>query len=716
MIKETTTGRQLLNKITEAPLSVDIITLGRFDVNRFKKLKKEYDKAVKNNQPTFNFDGKSVDTTFAKYVIELLTPKFGGIKEINEINFKQYPLLKDAPLEIIGAVGIIIKATKAHAPGKKHKNFLLQKNLKILKGNTGSWGINNPSQQMTLVLSPDKKWYFYMYATESDREKGMAEIPENQVAEMLKDWTGGPEFEVQESYETDDITNFKQLIKEIFMMSLSKDLLKEILDEENLMEDVPPIDPTAFSDPIKRKKLFSSLKNYLKSKGVKKPTPAKKPSSYSQLSPRPSQVPSSLRGIKKFDIPYEPKLIEPKGPFTLPQLKPTVVPPPSVAEVPPSSTPVKQPTLSPKLVQQPTVVTPPRPKFKIGDNVELVLNFQLKGHNMEAEQGDKGKIISIIQEPNYARNKVVSPVYYLSKVWYLVRIKNEDKKIPEIYLRTSQQIISPFRPPAVPQKVEKYDKVRVKSNVASQHSNIVSRETAIVLKIEQKDDGGLYALVLLLRPERSEEYTVKVNNLEVIEKGNDNVKRIIKPHLISRLKSGMLGGREVIKRTQKDGISIELTSNDLHDLDHIKEIRDIKSNRGVASPKKVSKLEQRKGIEILIKNLNDAYKSGRNTTSSKNENIELKQLIKEIFTGILSEVDKNKKYWVHYSVAGLENIEPSTHNNIKDALEAAKEFVESYSTKKSREAGEKIIKTKTGYAIKHVLSEGIVVFARISKV
>jgi hypothetical protein len=66
-------------KILEA-LYVDTI-LGRFDVNRYKRFKKEYDKAVKNNKPSFIFEGQTVLTGIAKYIIEYLTPNFGGIKE-----------------------------------------------------------------------------------------------------------------------------------------------------------------------------------------------------------------------------------------------------------------------------------------------------------------------------------------------------------------------------------------------------------------------------------------------------------------------------------------------------------------------------------------------------------------------------------------------------------------------------------------------------------
>jgi hypothetical protein len=53
-----------------------------FDLGKYKKFKKAYNDAVKANQDTFNFDGQEVLTKYAKYVLQYLEPKFGGIKEI----------------------------------------------------------------------------------------------------------------------------------------------------------------------------------------------------------------------------------------------------------------------------------------------------------------------------------------------------------------------------------------------------------------------------------------------------------------------------------------------------------------------------------------------------------------------------------------------------------------------------------------------------------
>jgi hypothetical protein len=68
------------------------------------------------------------------------------------------------------------------------------------------------------------------------------------------------------------------------------------------------------------------------------------------------------------------------------------------------------------------------------------------------------------------------------------------------------------------------------------------------------------------------------------------------------------------------------------------------------------------------------------------------------------------KFETHYAVSGLENIPPSTHNSKKEALIAAVEFLKTYVTTKSKQAGEKLVKLKPGetasghegYAITHV--------------
>lgn len=61
-----------------------------FNVNTFKQLKKEYEKAVKTGQKSFMFNGQEVLVDYAKYLIQYLTPKFGGIKETVEDDEAEY--------------------------------------------------------------------------------------------------------------------------------------------------------------------------------------------------------------------------------------------------------------------------------------------------------------------------------------------------------------------------------------------------------------------------------------------------------------------------------------------------------------------------------------------------------------------------------------------------------------------------------------------------
>jgi hypothetical protein len=49
-----------------------------FDINKFKRFRKFYNKAVIENRDTFLFEEKEILTTYAKYMIEYLNKKFEG--------------------------------------------------------------------------------------------------------------------------------------------------------------------------------------------------------------------------------------------------------------------------------------------------------------------------------------------------------------------------------------------------------------------------------------------------------------------------------------------------------------------------------------------------------------------------------------------------------------------------------------------------------------
>jgi hypothetical protein len=46
------------------------------DLPKFSRLQNEYQNAVKNSQEIFIFDGNELLTSYAKYLIEYLTPMF----------------------------------------------------------------------------------------------------------------------------------------------------------------------------------------------------------------------------------------------------------------------------------------------------------------------------------------------------------------------------------------------------------------------------------------------------------------------------------------------------------------------------------------------------------------------------------------------------------------------------------------------------------------
>ena len=51
------------------------------NVNTYKKLKREYDKAVKLGKDKFVFDGREMMVEFVKYLLQHLEHRFGGINE-----------------------------------------------------------------------------------------------------------------------------------------------------------------------------------------------------------------------------------------------------------------------------------------------------------------------------------------------------------------------------------------------------------------------------------------------------------------------------------------------------------------------------------------------------------------------------------------------------------------------------------------------------------
>ena len=47
-----------------------------FTAQKYKSLKREFDKAVENNKDQFQFEGKTWVTNYAKYALQYLQPKF----------------------------------------------------------------------------------------------------------------------------------------------------------------------------------------------------------------------------------------------------------------------------------------------------------------------------------------------------------------------------------------------------------------------------------------------------------------------------------------------------------------------------------------------------------------------------------------------------------------------------------------------------------------
>lgn len=92
-----------------------------FNVNTFKQLKKEYEKAVKAGQKSFMFNGQELLVDYAKYLIQYLEPKFGGIREAfmpGHEGITEYIKPIDGPA---GKPFVLNTRTKGH----KNLNFVL---------------------------------------------------------------------------------------------------------------------------------------------------------------------------------------------------------------------------------------------------------------------------------------------------------------------------------------------------------------------------------------------------------------------------------------------------------------------------------------------------------------------------------------------------------------------------------------------------------------
>jgi hypothetical protein len=69
-----------------------------FDFKKFQQFKKNYNKAIQENKPSFKFEGNTILVDYAKQVIEFLGIKFK--KPIREIGFPNTPLPIDDEIEI----------------------------------------------------------------------------------------------------------------------------------------------------------------------------------------------------------------------------------------------------------------------------------------------------------------------------------------------------------------------------------------------------------------------------------------------------------------------------------------------------------------------------------------------------------------------------------------------------------------------------------------
>jgi len=78
-----------------------------------------------------------------------------------------------------------------------------------------------------------------------------------------------------------------------------------------------------------------------------------------------------------------------------------------------------------------------------------------------------------------------------------------------------------------------------------------------------------------------------------------------------------------------------------------------------------------------------------------------KNLVKQCLAEVIVE-SPTGPWTVRYAVLGLEGIPTSTHPTKGEAMQAAKEFIQSYNTAKSRNAGEYIEGIENGYALKHI--------------
>lgn len=78
-----------------------------------------------------------------------------------------------------------------------------------------------------------------------------------------------------------------------------------------------------------------------------------------------------------------------------------------------------------------------------------------------------------------------------------------------------------------------------------------------------------------------------------------------------------------------------------------------------------------------------------------------KNLVKQCLAEVIVE-NPTGPWTVRYAVLGLEGIPNSEHTTKGEAIQAAKDFIQSYNTAKSRKAGEYMEGIPDGYALKHL--------------
>lgn len=418
-----------------------------------------------------------------------------------------------------------------------------------------------------------------------------------------------------------------------------KELFKEAIDE-SLTE----------AGPAKRKKLLSKLKKKPLKKLVKKTTPLSyKPDPYAPSYPlkHPSlEIPSITRRPKAPWIPPEKPELPPE-PVAEPE--PIPEPEPTTLTVTPTAPP------APPRTSTATATGIPIEKPRRGDVVKFkteILNkvppsLRIKRGIVKDVKSD-GNLVLVFYDvgasgiPTYTIYTIPSQnvdIYERKSDrtnTLLSTVENNWNRISKVELPPYPEIRSVVSAPSVQasqrsEKVEKGDLVRIKPEVMQNHHHTVNREVATVLKI--KDINGVsYALILIKRPNRPEEYTCALNQLNVVEKGNSETLRAINVYLEARLRR--LSSIEVIRRSQDDRIFINLDNSDIRD---IKEISDPhKKDDPNDKPKPGDKKQLEKQLEDDIKKIFDTYKYTRKFPGdhSTNETIKrsaLVSMIKECF-------------------------------------------------------------------------------------